>query len=798
VNTVGYLLRVEFRRRWKGWAAAALLIGLAGATVLGAFAGAQRTASVITRSARSSNAEDLSFGPDIPSTPPAWNDVDALPGIATIGTARGLVAVPIVRGRPDFTWLNGLTVFPVDDRLLRSINRPQMLAGRLPRPDRQREVFIDETFARRHHLHVGQHILLQVLSGPELEAARSPADIPAGRGLDVLVTGVGRLRDEATRDPSDPQLPPEVIFTPAATARFAAIHDVSWDLKTVRLTRGAAGVPAFERRVRSLLHGVPVTVAERKSADARARRAMQPYVVTLLVFGVLAGVASIAVIGQLLGRQEAARRDNRRILQSMGLTRGRLAAVGAVEGCIIGGTGALLAIAGAIALSPLAPIGPLGRLEPDPGLAVDVHVLGIGAALIVGLTVLRLTVAASRPLTQPGPRRVNRGVEAVARTLAPSLGTGIRLATQGGSTTGSVPLRSTMIGLCTAIAAVSATLVYSAGLTHFVDTPRLFGWHWDALVAPDDGNSLPVARAAVARDPGVRRSTAGQFGQVIVRNTTIPAIGIAGSPNVEIVDGRRPTHADEIALGAASMRTAHTGVGRHVVVHGPGGAHRYLVTGTAVFPRLAPYPAAEPTGLGIGAAFTPTGLQRLVPNAQDQFILADLRTDPAHLDTARTALGRRIFTTQEPGQVLGPQRPNDVTSYDRVARTPLALAALLALLALATAAHVLITSVRRRRRELAVLKTLGFSRRQVSISVAAQATTMIGIAAVIGIPLGIVVGLWTWGSTATWLGIAVEQVVPLAALSAAVVTAIVLANGIAFVPGRLAARIQPSIALRAE
>jgi hypothetical protein len=217
-----------------------------------------------------------------------------------------------------------------------------------------------------------------------------------------------------------------------------------------------------------------------------------------------------------------------------------------------------------------------------------------------------------------------------------------------------------------------------------------------------------------------------------------------------------------------------------------------------VFPRLAPYPAAEPTGLGTGASFTPAGLRRLVPNAEDSFLLADLRTDPARAATARSALGRRVFSGAVPGAVLGPQRPNDVTSYDRVASTPLALAALLALLALATAAHVLITSVRRRRVELAVLKTLGFSRRQVSVSVATQATAMIGAAALIGMPIGIVVGLWTWGSTADWLGIPLEQVVPLAALAAVVVVAVVLANAIAFVPGRLAARIQPSVALRAE
>jgi hypothetical protein len=332
-----------------------------------------------------------------------------------------------------------------------------------------------------------------------------------------------------------------------------------------------------------------------------------------------------------------------------------------------------------------------------------------------------------------------------------------------------------------------------------VNTPRLFGWTWDALVVPDDTLTFTHTEAAVRHDPAIRSVAAGRFGQVIIGASTVPALGVDGPPDITIVDGRAPSHDDEIALGASNMRTAKTAIGHRVTVHGPGGTHRYLVTGRAVFPRLAPYPAAEPTGLGIGAALTRAGLARLVPDAQDQFMLVTLRgprAGPTAL--ARSGFAKRVFPSDSPGAVLGPQRPNDVTSYDRVARTPLVLAALLALLALATATHVLVTSVRRRRRELAVLKTLGFTRRQVSTSVAAQATTMIGVAALIALPLGIVVGQWAWGATARWLGIPEEPVTPIGILTVTALGAVLLANVIAFAPGRLAARIRPSLALRAE
>ena len=50
----------------------------------------------------------------------------------------------------------------------------------------------------------------------------------------------------------------------------------------------------------------------------------------------------------------------------------------------------------------------------------------------------------------------------------------------------------------------------------------------------------------------------------------------------------------------------------------------------------------------------------------------------------------------------------DIVSYERVRTTPLVLAGVLALLAIATVTHALVTAERRRRRDLALLKALGF------------------------------------------------------------------------------------------
>jgi predicted lysophospholipase L1 biosynthesis ABC-type transport system permease subunit len=116
----------------------------------------------------------------------------------------------------------------------------------------------------------------------------------------------------------------------------------------------------------------------------------------------------------------------------------------------------------------------------------------------------------------------------------------------------------------------------------------------------------------------------------------------------------------------------------------------------------------------------------------------------------------------------------------------------------ATLVHTLVTVVRRRNVDLAILKTLGFQTGQVRATVAAQATTLAVIALAVGIPAGAAAGRWAWRLFADQLGIPPEPVVPVLPMALAVPATVVLVNLIAAVPARLAARMQPAPALRSE
>jgi ABC-type lipoprotein release transport system permease subunit len=129
---------------------------------------------------------------------------------------------------------------------------------------------------------------------------------------------------------------------------------------------------------------------------------------------------------------------------------------------------------------------------------------------------------------------------------------------------------------------------------------------------------------------------------------------------------------------------------------------------------------------------------------------------------------------------------------------PLALAGLLALAALGTLVHVLVTSIRRRRRDLAILKTLGFVRRQVSATVAWQAGTLAAVALVVGLPVGVAVGRWGWTLFADAIGVLPLPVVDLPPVLLAIPVTLLLANLIALLPGRLAAGTRPATVFRAE
>ncbi len=131
-------------------------------------------------------------------------------------------------------------------------------------------------------------------------------------------------------------------------------------------------------------------------------------------------------------------------------------------------------------------------------------------------------------------------------------------------------------------------------------------------------------------------------------------------------------------------------------------------------------------------------------------------------------------------------------------RVPLALGVFLGLLAIAAVGHALASAVRRRRRDIAVMRSLGFTRRQARFTIVGQATTLAVVGLVFGVPLGLLVGRAIWHNVAT--STPVEYVAPLAvvALVAVVPAALLIANALAACPARRAARLRAAEVLRAE
>jgi ABC-type antimicrobial peptide transport system permease subunit len=144
------------------------------------------------------------------------------------------------------------------------------------------------------------------------------------------------------------------------------------------------------------------------------------------------------------------------------------------------------------------------------------------------------------------------------------------------------------------------------------------------------------------------------------------------------------------------------------------------------------------------------------------------------------------------------QRPAQIINYGSLGATPALLAAALAAGAVTALGITLVASVRRRRRDLAILKTLGFTRRQLGGAVAVQAGVAAVIGCAVGIPLGIALGRTLWELFAKQINAVPDPTVPTATVLVIGLVAVVLAVVVAAIPGRLAGRTPTSQLLRAE
>jgi hypothetical protein len=480
---------------------------------------------------------------------------------------------------------------------------------------------------------------------------------------------------------------------------------------------------------------------------------------------------------------------------------GRAAAIGAAGGLAGGVLG--------VALSPLLPVGLARVAEPHPGIDANVTVLAVGLVVTIVVTVGCAAwpgwrAAAEGPLTrlagpsQP-PRRPAASRLAAARPV--SLGMGMRLALHRGAGRTAVPVRSAIASATTGVAGLSAAIVFAASLSHLLASPALYGVTWDAIASNAAANDVRPIVATIEHDRRVAAWTTCWTGAPLrTGDTAFEAIALPlpdGTPFIPApVAGRLPRTGREIALGTKTLLELHARIGTIIGVSLANAPPRPMtIVGTTVFPSLS-----DKLGLGTGAALTPGGLHRLVPAGAAMpppgDVLVRFRAGVGP-QAGRHALAAQLarlgsFT------VDGPATPTDLVNFGQVQNLPQALGAGLATVALLTIAHLVMTSVRRRQRDVAILRAFGFTPRQVRRTFCWQAVTLAGISLVIGIPAGVACGRLCWQVFAHQLGIVPVTAVPLTALTIVAVSWLAAATAIAALPGGPATRKPPALILHSE
>lgn len=776
-------LRADARARWRSWLVIAVLAGVVGGATIAALTGARRTETAYPRFLDRTAAFDVLLTNG--TTPDNFNrqfdvdDVTRLPQVAQLALVNNYY---ILGGRAPSGQEVGVTdlvaLASPDARFGTELNGLRLLEGRLPRG--QDEVAVTLLARDRLGLDLGTTLSLR-LAGP---------DASGGSMTEFRVVGVGAM--QAGFPPETGGIPPPVLLSPA----YGRAHPNAIEVFVVRLQRGTADLAAFERELNRLAPGEQILTANQTEFTSVVQRSVAVQATALRLLSALIAIVAVVLLGQAMARQAVVDSDDHGVLRALGAPPSQLWALGLVRSILVGSAAAGMAVVAAVTLSLLTPVGIARYAEVSPGLEVNATYLGGGAiAVFLALFIIgaipawwttRLTGRIGTHRGNEGPGRV---VSALARGgfSAPAL-SGLLMAFETRRGRSAVPARSTILGATLGLGTIAGVITFSASLGDLFDDPQQYGWNWDVQVGDAFSRPLDDEADQLTHHSGVMAVAVGSTTRIQIGPLLVDVLASEPRRGViepTVAEGRPPRGPNEILLGTRTLRELSVSVGDSVMVRLGDRESRMKIVGRGVLTEFAG--AAR---LGDGAAMTLDGMRRISPDAPGNVVL--VRLSPGADGDALL----RELVADPPGNLYLPHKPSDLADLERVGGLPSVVAGLMGVMAVATLFHTLMTSVRRRRRDLAVLKVLGFGRRHVLATVAWQSSAFVITGLIVGVPLGVAVGRWSWHLFANQLGVPPEPVTPVIALVLLFPAAVLLANVIAAVPGRVAAQTGPAAVLR--
>jgi len=796
-------LRLDLRRRWRSLAVLALLVAVATGTVLTALAGARRGDSVLDRLTANALPATAVVLPNTPGFD--WHRVRAMPEVEALSTFMLGLDFPLAE-IPAADHALGFP--PGDAEILHTIERPVLVAGRLPDPTRADEAVVTPAFVKHYRLGVGDTVTALLFTPQQVRAASKLGQAPgAPRGPRVRIRIVGVGRTPWGQDTPIGGLLPSPGLALHYRANFYDDRN-SYSNALVRLRRGEAALPAFQAHLAPLTRQADIDVWNRPAQLRQQQRSFSFQARCLLVFGGAALIAAIVLVGQAVARYTVASVADLQVLRALGMTPWQAVRAAASGPFLAAAAGVTAGVVAAGLASRWFPIGSAALAEPRPGFRVDAAVLGSGWAAIP-LVVLAGAVAAGWvALGSQRSSAVDRRsavAAAAARTGLPvPVVVGTRFALEAGRGRTSVPVRPALFGAIAGVLGVLGTFTFASGVADAAANPARFGQTWQlgtflGYNGEDFVRGGGRLLAAVARDRDVigvndARLAVAHGGRADAAVTLFTYQPVGAPIGTVLSSGRLPASDSEMVLAPGSAGAADARLDGHVTFTSPTGTHTLTVVGIGFVP------SSPHNDYNTGGWVTPAGYGQLFGSrTKFHFGLIALRrgADP---DAVKGRLEKLASTVPgaDGAEFDVAETPSVVAELREVRGLPVALGVFLLLLAVASVGHALATAVRRRRIDVAVLRALGMTRWQSRAVVVTQASVLAVVGLAFGVPLGVALGRIVWRVVADFTPL--QYVPPKAVLALLLVgpLALLVANALAAWPGHQAARLRIGNVLRAE
>lgn len=615
--------------------------------------------------------------------------------------------------RPDGTAV-GMGLVAVNEIGSAEVGRPILRSGRWPRT--ADEFVLDAGAATAHDHQVGSVVAVE------------------RNGLPHQLTVVGTAVDLSdcfypTCLPLRGYLSPEGLAAISPEGQFARAH--------VRLNDGFDEAAAAEWfRDSGFVDTVDTWSANRSDLLLPGR----VFSAFLAGFGLFVLIATLLVVASTAVGSVVARRRELGLLKALGATPTELLAVTVLEQLLVGLGGVMLGWVLGSLLAPwlqLGLVGVLGREAPQ----FDIGTL----AVVIAAMALVLTVATIAPARQAGslPARAaladappvkTGGFRSTLRRLPlspPSL-LGVQLAVAR-------PVRAVLASTAVAVAVAAGLAGWrvSSAVDVMLADPGRAGDPYDVLVGAPPGVSRSALGSTLAEVDGVRDwyTESGERGRLDGHDIGVRAIGERiDDAALVVVEGRMPDTPSEALAGWGLVGDGTVAIGDTVDVLLPDGTLSVTVVGRH----------GDLDNSGEVLVVSMPAYEAVVGSARQHWrVSGDGTVD-------RRELARRIESAFDGGALVQPA--SDAAGQLRPFRTVLAvLVALVASVAAANLGATLVAGTRERRRELGVVRALGFSKGDLR----RQASSSGVVLGLVGVGLGIPAGLVASNQV---LGAAVEEI----------------------------------------